>query len=165
MPETPYYKFRLPPDTLDQLNALAASNGGNNTLALKEAVAQWHALVAEAGRTNAEELSREDWHRLAHLNDPDPFGDLIDGSPALSRDWSQMLAQELVGMWEGREVVLPAHKTEVKECRVLARRVAALGRVRGYALMAALRYFWREPSAGIEACAAPEVWLTPTAKD
>ena len=33
-----------------------------------------------------------------------------------------------------------------------------------YALMAALRYFWRTSDAGIGACVAPEVWLTPTAK-
>jgi hypothetical protein len=164
---TPLTKFRLDPVTLDAVAALAASNGGNATTAVKEAACQWHAAVAEAGRQNADELSVEDWHRLAHLNDPDPFAGLVE-SDALSRhgtDWSNDLAMQLVGMWEGKPIVLPAHKTESRECAKLAKRVAALGRVRGYALMAALRYFWRTPDAGIEACRAPEVWLTPTAKE
>lgn len=166
MAETPWSKFRLSADTLADLDALAASNGGNRSQALREAVGQFRALVEAAGRANAEELSEEDWHRLAHLNDPDPFGGLEDddGPSVFARDWSQFLAAELVGMWEGRALGLPAHKSEAEECRALAGRIAELGAMRGYALMCALRYFWREPSAGIVACAAPELWLAPTAK-
>lgn len=160
-------QFRLGPDTLADLDALAASGGGQRTPALKEAVSQWRAAVEEAGRLNADELSTEDWHRLAHLNDPDPFGNLpedVDPLPRHATHWSQQIAMELVGAWEGKAIVLPAHKTESKECAKLAKRIAALDRVRGYALMAALRYFWRTPDAGIESCRAPEVWLTPTAR-
>lgn len=161
-------QFRLGPDTLADLDALAASNGGQRTTAVKEAVAQFRALVEAAGRQNADELSREDWTRLAHLNDPDPFGGLdveVDPMPRHGIDWSQYLAVELCGQWEGRELLLPLHKSEAKECRALAKRVAAFGRLRGYALMAALRYFWHTPDAGIGACAAPEVWMTPAAKE
>ena len=160
-------QFRLGPDTLADLDALAASNGGQRTTAVKEAVAQFLRLVEHAGRQNAEELSREDWARLGHLNDPSSeVEELLDDMPTNHGiDWSQRLAAELVGMWEGRELILPAHKSEAKECGKLAKRVAALGRLRGYALMCALRYFWREQSAGIESCRAPEVWLTPTARE
>lgn len=164
MAETPYFKFRLPPDVLADLNALAASNGGNNTLALKESLTQMRAAVEEAARLNADELSREDWIRLGHLNDPDPFGDLIDGEPSLGRDWSQSLAMELTGMWEGKDTTLPLHRAEAKECAKLAKRIASWGRLRGYSLMCALRYFWRHQEAGIAACASPEIWMTPTAK-
>jgi hypothetical protein len=160
-------QFRLGPDTLADIDALAASNGGQRTTAIKEAVAQFRALVESAGRTNADELTHKDWIRLGHLNDPDPMGGLIEGDESLTlhgRDWSQWLAAELVGMWEGRDTTLPLHDAESKECRALARRIAKMGRLRGYALMSALRYFWRAPEAGIEACAAPEVWLTPTAR-
>ncbi len=159
-------QFRLPPDTLADLAALAGSNGGNLTTAVKEAAAQWHAAVEEAGRLNADELSAEDWHRLAHLNDPDPLSGLMEDEDFTPRsaDWSKWLAAELVGMWEGKGLILPSHKTESRACKQLAKQVAEMGRVRGYALMAALRYFWKTPDAGIMACAAPEVWLTPTAK-
>lgn len=144
-------QFRLGPDTLADLDALAASNGGQRTPAVKEAVAQFRALVEEAARANADELSREDWIRLGHLNDPDPLGELnLDDMPTShGRDWSQWLAAELVGMWEGRGTTLPLHDAEAKACQTLARRVSKLGRLRGYALMAALRYFWRSPEAGI----------------
>ena len=160
--------FRVPGDTLAQLADLAASNGGNLTTAVKEAAAQFRAAVEEAARLNAEEISAEDWIRLAHLNDPDPFSGMdLDDDAGLSRygvDWSAALAAELVGMWEGRDSSLPLHRTERRVCEELARRVAELGRIRGYALMAALRYFWRHPEAGVAACRAVEVWLTPTAK-
>lgn len=166
MAETPWSKFRLGVGTLAALDALAASNGGNRSAALREAVGQWRAAVEAAARANAEELSREDWTRLAHLNDPDPFGGLLDDDPPThGRDWSAYLAAELIGAWEGRPVVLPAHKAERRESAGLAKRVAAMGRVRGYALMAALRYFWKNPEAGITSCSAPEVWLTPTARE
>jgi hypothetical protein len=157
--------FRLPPDTLDELAALAASNGGNLTTAVKEAAAQFRALVEEVGRANADDLTHEEWVRLGHLNDPDPMGELVEDGPTHGTDWSQRLAAELLGMWEGRDTTLPLHRAESKECAKLAKRIAGWGRLRGYALMCALRHFWREPSAGIESCAAPEVWMTPTKRD
>lgn len=157
-------QFRLGPDTLADLDALAASNGGQRTTAVKEAAAQFRRLVEAAGRVNAEEFTAEDWVRLGLLNDPDPTGGLVEvdqaGSPH-DRDWSRWFAAALVGTWEGRDTTLPVHKAEAKACRVLARRVAGIGRLRGYALMSALRYFWRSPGAVIESCAAPEVWMTP----
>lgn len=166
MAETKPIQFRLDPHTVEALAGLAASNGGNLTAAAKEAAAQFAAAVAEAGALNAAELSADDWTRLAHTNGPDPFSGLeLDDVPSPhGRDWSQYLAAELLGMYEGRPAVLPGHKIEAEAARELASRVAGLGRVRGYALMCALRYFWRTPDAGIVACAEPAVWLTPTAK-
>lgn len=163
----PPSQFRLGPDTLADLDAIAVSNGGLRTPAVREAVAQFRALVQSAGVANAADLTREDWVRLGHLNDPDPFGGAIEDDDGLSHhgvDWSQALAAELIGMWKGRDTSLPFHRAEAHACRALARRVAKLGRLRGYALMAALRYFWRTPGADIGACAAPEVWLTPGSK-
>jgi hypothetical protein len=160
--------FRLPENTLDDLRSLAASNGDNLTTAVKEAAAQFRALVEEAGRQNGAELTRDEWVRLGHLDDPDPFSGLDVEVDSLSRhgiDWSRALAMELVGTWEGRDTTLPLHKAEAKACGRLAKRIAGWGRLRGYALMCALRRFWREPSAGIGSCAAPEVWMTPTAKE
>lgn len=153
--------FRLPEDTLGQLAGLAASNGGVLTAALKEAAAQFRLLVEEAGKLNAEAFQPDDWVRLGHLNDPDPFGG-VDVMPAGRHgvDWSAALAAELIGMWEGRDTSLPTYRQEASACRELARRVAALGRLRGYALMASLRYFWRSPEAGIDSCRSPEVWLS-----
>ena len=158
-------QFRLGPDTLADIDALAASNGGQRTTAVKEAAAQFRAAVDAAAAANADEFDREDWERLAGLNDLDPLDGLGDEHTDHGRDWSQWLAAEIIGMWEGRELILPAHKIESKACRKLAARVSKIGRVRGYALMAALRYFWRHPDAGIAACTAAEVWMTPTAKD
>lgn len=166
MPE--WSKFRLSDAILDDLDSLAASFGasddrGHRADALRETITQFRLAVEQAGRENADELTAEEWVMLGHLNDPSDMD--IPGEDPRVRDWSQSLAAELVGMWEGRETVLPLHKTEAKACRALAKKVAALGPVRGYALMAALRYFWRHQDAGIAACAAPEVWLTPTAKE
>lgn len=155
-------QFRLGPITLAELDAIAASNGGQRTTALREAVAQFRVLVEEAGRANAEELSPEDWERLGHLNDPDPEGLYPDDDPGHGRDWSKFLAVQLAGMWEGRDTSLPMHAEEARACHELAGRVFVIGRLRGYALMAALRYFWRSPEAGIGACLSPEVWLQPT---
>lgn len=161
--------FRLGDDTLAELADLAASNGGNLTTAVKEMAAQFRRLVEEAGRQNADEIEAEDWVRLCHLNDPDPYSglDLDDEAGLPSRygvDWSQALAAELVGMWEGRDSSLELHRRERRACEDLARQVAGLGRLRGYALMCALRYFWRHPEAGAAVCRAVEVWLTPTAR-
>lgn len=161
-------QFRLGPDTLADLDALAASNGGQRTTAVKEAAAQFRALVDDAGRANADELSRDEWVMLGHLNDPDPFAglDLGDGpEPSYARDWSAYLAQELATIHDGRPVpLLESQKDELRAAQKLARKIRQWGRLRGFALMAALRHFWREPTAGIESCRAPEVWLTPTAK-
>lgn len=171
---TPYYKYRLGPDTLADVAALAASNGGNQSAAVREAVTQFRAAVAEAAAVNAAELTEDDWTRLGHLNDPDPFGrpggDDDDTADLLGRgrgiDWSQYLAMELVGMWEGRPATLPLHKAEKKASEQLARRVAAWGRVRGYALMAALRWWWRQPNGvPIAACADPAAWMTPAPRE
>lgn len=165
MASTPYAKFRLGADTLADLDALAASNGGNRSQALREAIAYWRMAVEEAGRRNAAELTAEEWTLLGHLNDPDPFSRLAeDDDPLPAPDWSRLLALELTGTWEGRPAVAPYHLAERDATRKLARKVNSWGPVRGYALMAALRYFWRSPEAGIMACAAPEVWLAPTAR-
>lgn len=168
MPETPWSKFRLSDDYLALLDELAASNGGNRSAALREAILYWHRLVAEAGRQNAEDLAADDWTRLAHLNDPDPLPpDVEMGDEPIAVDWSARLAHEIVGMWEGRPVVLDLHRQERDACRELARRIAGWGPVRGYALFAALRYFWRHQDAGVGGGEwwAPEVWMTPTARD
>jgi hypothetical protein len=151
-------QFRLRPDTLACLDALAASNGGQRTTAVKEAVAQFRALVEQAGQANAAELSRDDWHRLANLGDPST---LDQDETEYGIDWSARLAAELVGMWAGRTIMMSAHRQEARACRALARRIAAMGRLRGYALMCALRYFWRQGDARIEECVDPGVWMTP----
>jgi hypothetical protein len=164
--ETPYFKFRLPPGVLADLNALAASNGGNNTLALKEAVAYWRAEAERAARLNAAALTAEEWTLLGHLGDPSDYDLPDDVCPdATCRDWAMILATGLAQMYDGRPVLLPSHKAERKAAAGLARKVAGWGIARGYALMAALRYFWRHPEAGIGACASPEIWLTPTARE
>lgn len=153
-----YTNFRLGPQTLADLDALAAS-AGTRTQALREAIAHWRQAVAEAGRLNADELSADDWTRLAHLNDVYQL-DHSDGDRSAAWDWSQRLAHELVGVWEGRPVLLPLHREEADACRDLARRVAALGPVRGYALMSALRHFWRDPARQLpERWWEPEVWM------
>lgn len=166
MASTPYAKFRLGADTLADLDALAASNGGNRSQALREAIAYWRMAVEEAGRRNAAELTPEEWSLLGHLNDPDPFpgAALGEDEPGRVTDWSRRLALELAGTWEGRKPVAKFHQEEKAATNRLARKIASWGPTRGYALMAALRYFWRTPDAGIVACAAPEVWLTPTAR-
>lgn len=163
MAETPYFKFRLPPDVLEALNALAASNGGNNTLALKEAVTLVRAATEAAGRTNADELSREEWMLLGHTGDPTDI-DMGDEEDAPARDWSQVIALSLAQMYEGKPVLLPSQREEIRAAQKLAKKVGAWGPIRGYALMCALRYFWRHQEAGIAACASPEIWMTPTAK-
>jgi hypothetical protein len=160
--ETPYAHFRLRPHTMGDLDALAAS-AGNRSAALREAVEQWHAAVAEAGRRNADELTREDWDRLAHINHPDPFAGLDGEAERVAPDWSQVIALELVGMWEGRELILPAHREEAALCKRLARRIAGWGRVRGYALFACLRRFWE--GEAVAEWWDPAAWMTPDARD
>jgi hypothetical protein len=174
MPETPYQQFRLGPLTLADLDALAAGietpDGrlGNRSQAVREAIAYWRRVVEDAGQQNADDLSKEDWHRLAHLNRPDmPSDSRDDEERSVAIDWSARLAAELVGMWEGRELVLPMHREEAKACRALAKRIGGWGVVRGYALFACLRYFWATPSSGVGGGDwwTPEIWMTPTAKD
>lgn len=161
MAETPYFKFRLPPDVLASLNELAASNGGNNTLALKEAISLARDTVEAAGRTNADDLSAEEWALLGHLGDPT---DIAMAEEVPSRDWSHTIALSLAQMHEGKPILLPSHRDELRAAQRLAKKIAAWGSIRGYALMCALRYFWRHQDAGITACASPEIWMTPTAK-
>jgi len=166
MAETPYSKFRLSTDTLADLDALASSNGGNRSQAIRESVAYWRRLVEAAGRDNADALSPEEWTLLAHTGDPSDMeipGD--DEAGIAARDWCGWLATSLAQMHEGREVVLPSHREEARAAKKLAKKIAGWGVVRGYALYAALRYFWRRSEAGIAACAAPEVWMTPTARE
>jgi hypothetical protein len=164
MAETPYFKFRLPPDVLADLNALAASNGGNNTLALKEAVTLMRVATEAAGRENAEELTAEQWTLLGHTGDPTDI-DMGDEEGAPARDWSQVIALSLSQMHEGRAIMLDSHKMERHRAGKLAIKIQGWGPIRGYALMCALRYFWRHQEAGIAACASPEIWMTPTAKN
>lgn len=166
MAETPWSKFRLAPDTLAALDALAASNGGNRSQALREAVAYWQANVEAAGRANADALTAEEWTLLGHTGDPGDYEHLYEvdqGSPC--RDWACLLAIGLSQMHGGRAVVLPSHVVEQKAAKKLAKKIGGWGITRGYALMAALRYFWRHPEAGIAACESPEIWMTPTAKE
>jgi hypothetical protein len=158
MPEVPYSKFRLGALSLAQLDALAAS-AGSRTQAAREAIAHWHAAVAFAGRQNAEELAEGDWVRLGHLNDPTPASWTWDEEDrAGARDWSAWLAVELAGAWEGRAAALPEHRRERSACHALARRIAGWGPARGYALFAALRWFWSRPDAP-EGWWRPEVWM------
>lgn len=165
MAETPYSKFRLGEETLADLDAVAASNGGNRSQAIRESVSYWRTIVEQAGRLNAYELSREEWTLLGHTQvGSDDLDEIIEDRPT-AQDWSARIAQELAGMHEGREVLLPSHRDEQRAAKKLAKKVSGWGVVRGYALFAALRYFWRRPEAGITACAAPEVWMTPTARD
>lgn len=157
-----YAQFRFGERTLADLDALAAS-AGSRTQAAREAVAYWRQLVAQAGRQNAEELSATDWERLGHLNDPSPLAWTWDEEErASARDWSHWLAAGLCGAWEGRSQALPQHEREAQACRELARRISSWGPVRGYALFAALRWFWSD--AGRAASGQwwrPGAWMTP----
>ena len=159
MPE--YTHFRLGERTLAQLDTLAAG-AGSRTQAVREATAYWTHLVREAASINATELSEEDWVRLAHLNQPESLpGDLRDEEDrTATRDWSQWLAIELVGMWEGRSLALPYHQEEARACRALAKRIARWGTVRGYALFACLRWLWRHEEEDTRTkWWTPEVWM------
>ncbi len=157
-------QFRLRDHTLEALDALAASNGGERTAAVREAIYYWRVLVEAAGRANAEEFSREEWVLLAQLNNPDPLPPDADVT-MLAVDWGKRLAVELVGQWEGR-TILPLHRAEVKATRELAKRVAGLDIMRGYAMYSALRHFWGPALAtpGDGEWWHPETWMTPTAR-
>lgn len=156
-------QFRLSDPILHLVDSLAASSGTRSD-AIRECVVYWHAATNAAGIENSEALSEEDWECLAHLNDPDPLAGIVEQRDTYSLDWSMRLAQELVGQWDGRSVVLPEHRAMRDRCRKLAARISMWGPIRGYALMAALRYFWRHADAGIVAAQSPEIWMTPTAK-
>lgn len=165
MAETPYVKFRLGEHTLADLDSLAAGRGGNRSAALRDAVHYWRRAVEDAGRANAAELSKDDWVRLAHLNRPDvPELDDEEGRRVVP-DWSRILAMELLGMWEGKPL-LPVHRKEKAACEELARRVAALGPVRGYALYLCLSHFWGAAlgTPGDGEWWHPAAWMTPTAR-
>lgn len=167
MAETPVSKFRLSDAVLEDLDALAAGLGGVRSVALRDAIHHWRRAVEEAGRLNAAELTRDDWTRLAHLNRPDPdLAELFDDEPVASPNWSRRFADELVGMWEGKPL-LPMHAAEKKECEKLAKRIAKIGPVRGYALYLALSHFWG-PAVGVAGDGEwwhPETWMTPTARE
>lgn len=151
-----YTKFRLGEQTLADLDALAV--GGSRTQALREAVAYWRLLVAEAGQLNADELAEADWVRLGHLNDPSPLAWTWDEEErAAPHDWSVRLATELEVAWEGRA---QEHKAEAKACAKLAHRIAGWGPVRGYALFACLRAFWSRPDTP-DRWWEPAVWMAP----
>lgn len=157
MAETPYTKFRLAPHTLSDLAALAAS-AGNLSAAVRECVAHWYRAVSEAGRLNANDLSRDEWHLLAHTGDPSSPYDGTDERAIRYPDWSRILATELAGVWEGKPLLLPSHREEKKASERLARKIGGWGPVRGYALMAAVRWFWKHPDTA-DAWWWPEVWL------
>lgn len=153
----PPIQMRLNADTLADLDSLAAS-AGTRTQAVRESVAYWHQATAAAARMNADELTRDEWHLLAHSGDPTGLQYLDDDQGGRYPDWSQMLALELVGVWEGRPLLLPSHKEEKKASEKLARKIGGWGPARGYALMAALRWFWRHPDTA-DAWWHLEVWL------
>lgn len=160
-------EYRLSEAVLIDVDALAAS-AGNRSQAVREAVCYWRELIEAAGRENAESLSPAEWELLGHTGDPtdmDTAGHVGDDGRPQVRDWCPVIALSLDQMHAGRSVLLASHKQEVRDAKKLARKIAAWGPVRGYALMAALRYFWRRPEAGIVSCSAPEIWMTPTAKE
>lgn len=165
MAETPLSRFRLGPTTLAALDALAASNGGVRTTAVKEAVAYWRAAVEHAARENAAALTPEEWGRLAALNDPDPWpaGAEPDDAPDRVLYWSARLARELEDVYDGRAVVLPEHERGRAANRRLAEKIRPWDLARGYALFACLRHFWRSPEAGGGEWWHPEAWMAPTA--
>jgi hypothetical protein len=151
---TDYTKFRLLPGTIETLADLAAS-AGNLSAAVRECIYYWHRVVAEAGRQNADELTPEEWERLGHTGDPSP---MILDDDNWTADWSARLAIELVGMYEGKPVVLPEHKAGLKAATKLANKIADWGVVRGYAMMSAIRYLWTHESVG-KKWWEPEVWM------
>lgn len=165
MAETPYLKFRLQPHTVDDLSALAVGKGGVLSAAVRDAIHYWRRLVEEAGQQNAAALSKDDWIRLAHTNDPNmmPPGVEDDREP-ITRDWGRYFAMELTGMWGGK-IVLPLHKAEKKASEKLAKRLAGIGLVRGYALYLCLSHFWGDTGRGDGEWWHPESWLTPTSKE
>jgi hypothetical protein len=164
MAETPYLKFRLGPHTVADLSALAAGKGGVLSAAVRDAIHYWRQAVEDAGRANAAEFAPDDWTRLAHLNDPNPLPPGVeDEREPVTVAWGPRLAQELAGVWEGKPL-LPIHRDEKKECERLAKRVAKLDLVRGYALYLALSHFWLTPGRGDGEWWHPETFLTPTAK-
>lgn len=163
MAETPYSKFRLSPDQNHLLDCLAAS-AGNRSAALREAVIGWHQAVDAAGRQNAADLTPAEWTLLGHTNDPAITADHYSDRASMP-DWSRVLAREMVDMYEGRPALTTGGKSDAKAAAKLARKIADWGPIRGYALMSALRYFWRWPEAGITVCTSPDLWLTPTAGD
>ena len=158
MAETPYSKFRLGEDSLSQLDSLAGA-AGSRSQAVRDCIAYWAAAVADAAVANAADFSEEDWVLLSGVEPPDL--DLLDGEEgrrAVARHWGSILAAELVGRWEGRKI-LPLHEAEVKATRSASWRVAKLDLVRGYALYAALRWFWARQTTP-EQWWRPEVWMS-----
>lgn len=157
MAETPYSKFRLGEDSLSQLDSLAGA-AGSRSQAVRDCIAYWAAAVADAAVANAADFSEEDWVLLMAVEPPDY--DMLDGGDGRSgsRHWGSILAAELQGRWEGRKI-LALHEPEVKATRKLAGRVAKLDLGRGYALYAALRWFWSH-QATPEQWWRPEVWMS-----
>lgn len=165
MAETPYAKYRLSPATLADVSALAAS-AGSHSQAIREAVAYWREAVETAGRENGKSLTPEEWTLLGHIGNPTDFDLPDEDCPTpCCRDWATLIGLNLVGMFEGRPILLKSQKEEQSAAKKLAKKIANWSLVRGYALMAALRYFWTHQEAGISACASPEIWLTPDVKE
>jgi hypothetical protein len=168
---TPYSQFRLKPHTLADLDALAAGKGGVRSAALRDAIHYWHREVEEAGRLNAEEFGKDDWTRLAHLNDPNVMpAEIENENEPVTVDWGARFALELCGMWEGKPLLpllplLPMHRQEKKACEQLAKRVGGIGIIRGYAMYLCLSHFWAVPEIGGGEWWHPEGWLTPTARE
>lgn len=169
-PSTDRVDLRLPLAVVADLDALAAScgpgvtgpnGGGGRKQAACEAIAQFRRAVHAAGERNAEELSADDWTALGHLQDVSEGAELFGAEYGI--DWAGRIAQELADQFEGRAVISgdPRPKHAVR----LAKKIAGWSTVRGYALMSALRYFWRHAEAGIIAAQSPDIWLTPMAKE
>lgn len=158
-------QFRLSPYILGELDALAANNSaerGERTTALREIIVLARVLVEAAGRENADALDTAEWTLLGHTGDP--ADNEVFGEDPTPRDWSHTIALSLAQLHEGRPLLLASQREEQKAAQRLAKKISKWGVLRGYALMCALRYFWRHQEAGIMSCAAPEIWLTPTAK-
>ena len=157
MAETPLSKFRLRPATLNAIDVLATS-AGSRSEAVREAVHHWRAAVTDAAGRNAAELAGDEWALLAAACDPrvqaEECADIGEAP-----DWSEVLARRLNALHSDRHVLLPSHRAEREAAGSLAQQVGAWGPVRGYALMAAIRWLWHHPRTEVAEWWRSEVWL------
>lgn len=151
-------ELRIPPDVTAIIDRLAephstslAGRGGGKTAGVIEAVRVFIAAAADAYEANIADFAAEDWALLAHsIPDADPAA-LYEAAESYLTDWSQVIASELSDMHEGRALVLQSHKDEQAAAKKLAKRIAKIGPMRGWAMMDALRRFWQDKDA-------PETW-------
>jgi len=129
--------------------------------AFRESVAYWHAATLAGAKANAEEFTPDEWTIFASVEPPTyDVDDVEDGRlmpEATARQWGPLLRQELLDRWAER-TVLPLHRDEIEATRKLARRVAKLDLARGYAMYAALRWFWGRQETPPDWW-RPEVWM------